>query len=98
MIRRIVGAMLPLLAAGNISANAQHPPGEQGTRNIKVMSHLPLAGRMQVADIEIEQELSRPYAYVPIRVKDAGFFIINLKDPAKASVLYRWTIENPGLH
>jgi hypothetical protein len=98
MNRRIAGATVALLVAGSAPAPAQHPAGQQGSRNITVMSHLPLAGRMQVADVEIEQELSRPYVYVPIRVKDAGFFVISVKDPKKASVLYRWIIENPDLH
>ncbi|MBI4501000.1 MAG: hypothetical protein HY700_07545 [Gemmatimonadetes bacterium] len=76
----------------------QYQPGEHYSRNMKLLSHIPLAGPLQVADIEIEQELSRPYVYVPIRVKDAGFFLISVKDPSKAQVLYRWTIENPELH
>ena len=77
----------------------EHPaPGFNSSRNMKVLSHIPLAGHLEVADIDIEQELSRPYVYVPIRVKDAGFFIISIKDPAKANVIYRWTIENPALH
>jgi hypothetical protein len=75
-----------------------YAPGEHYSRNMKLLSHIPLAGPLQVADIEIEQEMSRPYVYIPIRVKDAGFFIINVKDPAKASILYRWIIENPELH
>ena len=76
----------------------QYRPGENYSRNMKLLSHIPLAGPLQVADIEIEQELSRPYVYVPIRVKDAGFFLISVKDPAKAQIMYRWTIENPELH
>src|SRR5512132_2079107 len=75
-----------------------YAPGENSSRNMKLLSHIPLAGPLQVADIEIEQELSRPYVYVPIRVKDAGFFLISVKDPAKAQIMYRWTIENPELH
>src|SRR6185312_83843 len=96
-------AALALVVSTTGVAHAQkgdeHPlPGENSSRNMKVLSHIPLAGPLQVADIEIEQELSRPYVYIPIRVKDAGFFVISVKNPENAQVLYRWTIENPSLH
>ncbi len=92
----MVAAVATLLAEG---LPAQRPPGEQGSSNIRILSHVTLPGvRFKTADIEIEQELSRPYAYVANRFKDAGFFIIDLKDPAKARILYRWIIENPDLH
>jgi hypothetical protein len=91
----LVALASPVLAQ---RGDEPHAPGEHYSRNMKVLSHIPLAGPLQVADIEIEQELSRPYVYIPIRVKDAGFFIISVKDPAKARVLYRWIIENPELH
>src|SRR6185503_1753191 len=64
-------------------------PGAQGSSNVKVMSHIPLPS---MANIEIEQELSRPYAYVSAHRN--GYQIINLKYPTKASVLYSWNIEN----
>ncbi len=79
-------------------ARAQRAPGEQGSRNMKVLSHIPLGGGLRIADIDVEQELSRPYAYVTRRLNPAGFQIINLKDPAKAYVMYSWWIENPDLH
>ena len=68
-------------------------PGAQGSPNVKIMSHIPLPG---MANIEIEQELSRPYAYVSAHRE--GYQIISVKDPAKASVIYSWNIENPALH
>src|SRR6185503_459965 len=37
-------------------------PGTQGSRNIKLMSHIPLGRIFTVTDVEVEQELSRPYA------------------------------------
>ena len=79
-------------------AFAQHPPGQQGSSNVRVVAHLPLAGPIfDVADIEIEQELARPYAYVS-RLLRYGFSIIDLRIPERASVLYSWEIENPELH
>src|SRR4051812_14448090 len=76
----------------------QPAPGMAGSRNMRVAAHIPLEGALQVADIEIEQELSRPYVYVPIRVAEAGFFIIDIKNLDKPKILYRWTIENHELH
>jgi hypothetical protein len=38
-----------------------------GSRNIKVLGHLPMGYYRTVADIEIEAELSRPYVYLPRR-------------------------------
>ena len=78
-----------------------HPPGEEGSSNIHVLSHIPLGRIFTVGDIEIEQELSRPYAYVPRlhgTTASAGFDIISVKDPANAKVIYYWHIENAELH
>ncbi|MBI4501951.1 MAG: hypothetical protein HY700_12425 [Gemmatimonadetes bacterium] len=68
--------------------------GRQGSANVHLLSHIPLSG---VSDIEVEHELSRPYAYVSSGGK-GGFYIISIKDPSKASVLYTWHIENTELH
>src|SRR5262245_13862647 len=76
-------------------------PGGERSANIRLLSHLPpvMAGQAySVADIEIEQELSRPYAYMDRRKVPTGFDIINLKDPTKPFILYSWRIENPELH
>ncbi len=86
---------LALIALGVPSlAGAQSIAGKQGSANIKVVSHLPMG---RVTDIEIEQELSRPYAYVSTG-GSRGFAIVNLKNPDKAYVMYEWKIENNDLH
>ena len=78
-------------------------PGEQGSRNIKVMSHIPLGGPATVGDIEIEQELSRPYVYMS-RLSgyshDIGFDIISVKDPDQPSPggLGRREDQKPGAY
>src|SRR2546430_12149270 len=72
-------------------------PGGQGSSNIHVVSHIPLGAALTVGDIEIEQELSRPYVYVPRmsgEPHDIGFSIISIKDPARARVIYDWRLEN----
>jgi hypothetical protein len=73
-------------------------PGARGTDNVQVLSHVPLGGYLHVADVEIEQEESRPYVYVSKRFDPTGFDVINVADPNNAEVIYRWRIENSSLH
>jgi len=77
-------------------------PTAPGSPNIEVISHLPLGPRLGVADIELEQELSRPYAYVSrMQYGDdgpKGMDIIDLSDERNPEVIYRWRIENQELH
>ena len=74
------------------------PPGMRGTPNIHVLSHIPLGGFVRVTDIEIEQEESRPFAYVGKRWQPSGFDVISLEDPENAEIIYSWRIENAELH
>ncbi len=77
-------------------------PGQKvgGSANIRVVSHLPIRGFVQVSDVEIEQEVSRPYVYIGrmrLLTNEAGFTLVSIKDPAKPTVLYNWRIENSEL-
>src|SRR5260370_918563 len=45
--------------------SAQRAPGAQGSRNVHVLSHLPLGRIFTVSHVKIDQQLSRPYAYLP---------------------------------
>ena len=94
MLRRIavLSAALVVLATG--VTLGQYPPGQQGSSNMKVVAHIPMT---PLTDIEIEQDLSRPYVYVSHFTTPPKFDIVSLKDPAKASVIYRWQIELPEL-
>ncbi len=99
MTGRIAGATLALSLLGPLPAPAQFAPGHQGSPNLHVVAHIPLGGRNSISDIEMEQELSRPYAYVGDQDQGGkGFRIISLKDPGKARVIYAWSIEHPELH
>lgn len=88
-------------------------PEEPGSRNVTQLSHIPLGGAAplspgytdgidglgrRTADIEIEQDMSRPYVYVSSRFSPSGFDIINVGDPENAQVIYSWTIPDPELH
>lgn len=74
------------------------PPGERGSPNMTVLSHIPLGGPGSVSDVEVEQDPSRPYAYVARRNGAIGFDVIDLSDPENARVIKRWRIENEDLH
>ncbi len=92
--------LLGLVAA--LPASAQDAPGRPGTDNLDVLGHLPLGPRLSVADVDIEQEMDRPYAYVARMVYGEegprGMDIINIEDPSKPERIYEWRIENQELH
>jgi hypothetical protein len=86
--------------------NPNPKPGEQGSSNIHIVGHLPIdvGGAFNTSDIEMEQELSRPYVYID-HANEAGlanprdgFDIISIKDPSKPKVIWSWQIENATLH
>ena len=103
MLRLLSAAALLAVSSAPLAAQ-QVPwsPLKRGSDNIEVLGHLPLGARLSVADMEIEQELSRPYAYVarmqygPVGPK--GLDIISIADPEKPELLYEWRIENQDLH
>ena len=105
--RSMFEALLILIVAvslphGAESATPQWTPDNPGSANIEVVAHLPLGPRLSVADIEIEQELHRPFVYVARMVYgsqgEKGTDIISIEDPANPKVIYRWRIENQDLH
>lgn len=75
---------------------------ERGSRNMEVLGHVPLGPRLSIADMDIEQEMHRPYAYVgrmqygPVGPK--GLDIVSIADPENPEVLYEWRIEDQDLH
>ncbi|MEE9579638.1 MAG: hypothetical protein V3W24_08640, partial [Gemmatimonadota bacterium] len=84
----------PLLAR---DLEAQQTVYARGTPNIEVLAHVPLGGPTTVSDLEIEQELARPFAYVSRR-EDFGFTAIDLTNPRDPKVMLTWSIENAELH
>src|SRR5688572_30779683 len=95
-------ALVVALTLVPFGVSAQKPPGEQFSKNMKLISHLPLAGPLEVLDIEVEQELSRPYAYVSRaslnreKRSPAGFQIIDMRKLDDPKVLMTWSIDPPG--
>ena len=111
MSRRISFCMLALFlllaseaspASPALAAAPQWTPDKPGSDNITVVSHLPLGPALSVADIEIEQELSRPFVYVAREVfgqyGEKGMDVIDLSDPANPKVIQKWRIEDQDLH
>ena len=80
----------------------QWTPDKPGSDNIEVVAHLPLGQPLSVADIEIEQEMSRPYAYVAREVfgevGEKGMDVIDLTDLANPKRIHEWRIEEQDLH
>src|ERR1051325_9717555 len=98
-VKRITGLIIALFFASGAALAQDHAPGEQGSSNVHIVAHVPSGGEMHVGDIEIEQELSRPYAYVSLALSSpVGFNILDLKVPSKPRQVYSWRIENPELH
>jgi hypothetical protein len=69
-----------------------------GSENMEVLAHIPLGGFFRVTDVEMEQEMARPYVYVPQARERAGFSIIDISDPENARKIYSWVIEDVELH
>src|SRR5438105_11647454 len=73
-------------------------PGGQHSSNVKLVGHVPLGGYLHVSDVDVEQELTRPYAYVTKRFHPSGVDIIDIHDPTHPKVIWQWRIENSELH
>ncbi|MDH3734059.1 MAG: hypothetical protein OEU54_11015 [Gemmatimonadota bacterium] len=93
-----------ILAAVLIPADsaAQVEVHKRGSENMEVLGHIPLGPRLSIADMDVEQELHRPYAYVSRMqygdVGPKGMDIVSIANPEKPEVIYRWRIENQDLH
>jgi len=77
-------------------------PLNRGSDNIEVLGHLPLGADENVSDMDLEQEMDRPYAYVA-RARYAGIgpigtAIVDLSDPENPRKITDWILENHELH
>ncbi len=101
-IRRRTSAALAaaLLAAGSpvIAQDTPWTAVKPGSDNIEVLGHLPLGPRLSVADMDVEQELDRPFAYVARMVYGTdgpkGTDIISRPGASRAAV--RMEDRGPG--
>src|SRR5215207_10955892 len=66
-----------------------------GSEKVKRLSNIPgHTGAWKAADVELEQDRNRPYAYL------SGFVnfdvtIYDISNTAAPKQIYRWSIENP---
>ncbi len=89
-----------------LTARAQDPgvavrPFDQkhgGSKSVHMLSHVVThPGAWKAADIEMEQDVDRPYVYVSGFVNfDAQIY--DVRDVAHPRKVFDWTIENPELH
>lgn len=103
MIRALSAAALLAVTTTPLAAqDVPWTPLKRGSDNIEVLGHLPLGPRLSVADMDVEQELDRPFAYVARMVYGfegpKGTDIISIADPENPELLFEWRIENQDLH
>ena len=100
-LARSVALFLVVILASVQRVEAQSPRAdgriEQGSPNVELVSHIPLGQAFSVGDVEIEQEISRPYVYVS-RWLLGGVDIIDVSRPERSRIIYKWRIENAELH
>src|SRR5262245_2014293 len=102
----VLAVLIPgaLLAQAQADAPSLKSPHNGGSANIHVASHLQLGYFMTTADIAIEQELSRPYVYMPRRdflpgshqpdgIPSKGVDVVSIKDLKNPKVIYSWRIS-----
>lgn len=96
----LAAAVLATAARAQTSAVGTILPGVKtgGSANVRVLGHLPLGGFFRVADVALEQETGRPFAYAAQSLDRSGFTAIDVTDPEHAKVLLRWTIDHPEAH
>ena len=98
----ILAFTLPLDAQQQ--ARTLKEPHTGGSPNIHVAAYVPLGAGETVSDIEMEQELSRPYVYLGqfafgrSGTPAVGVDVVDSGNPDAAKVIYRWRIENLELH
>ena len=102
-LKRLSLVVLSLAVGAPLAAQAvPWSPLKRGSDNVEVLGHLPLGPRLSVADMDVEQEMHRPYAYVARFAYGGqggkGTDIISIEDPENPQLLYEWRIENQDLH
>ncbi len=65
-----------------------------GSPNIHVLGQVDIGEPWTVGGVDVEQDPSRPYAYVRRWQDESGFTILDISDPTRPRVAYTWRIEN----
>jgi len=106
MRRVIVAAALTAWCGLASSARAQDPGSavtdfdkkKGGSAKVHQLARIPAhEGSWKAADVELEQDRNRPYAYLCGFV-NFDFTIYDISNTSAPKQIFRWTIENPELH
>lgn len=106
MRRYLFAAVLSALTVAATVAPAQDTGGsvpdfdkkKGGSQKMKRLANVPAhPGNWKAADVELEQDRNRPYAYL------SGFVnydvtIYDISKPSSPKQIYRWSIDDPELH
>jgi len=101
-LRATVIALVTVLGSAASTTAQDWTPLKRTSDNVDVLGHLPLGARLSVSDLDMEQEMDRPYVYVG-RMQygpegPMGMDIISIADPDRPQLLYEWRIDNKDLH
>src|SRR4029078_3579859 len=106
MRRFVIAATLSALSALTSIARAQDPGASVpesdnkrgGSEKMHQLARIPAhEGAWRAADVELEQDRNRPYAYLCGFV-NFYFAIYDISTTSAPKQIFRWTIENPELH
>ncbi|MBT3449583.1 MAG: hypothetical protein HOC28_02620 [Bacteroidetes Order II. Incertae sedis bacterium] len=101
MLKTRLPIAIAALALLTVPVFGQASALERGSDNMEVLGHVPLGKHSSVTDIELEQDLDRPYAYIGrASIVDGGpkgMDVIDLSDPAHPEVVYRFRLDNQDL-
>ncbi|MBK6486710.1 MAG: hypothetical protein IPF98_07550 [Gemmatimonadetes bacterium] len=103
VISAVAAATLQLLssAIGAQDPGAKLTPFDKksgGSEKVHMLAHVPgHEGAWKAADVELEQDPNRPFAYMCGFV-NFDFQIYDLSNTASPKKIFQWSIENPELH
>ena len=106
-MRRVIVVAALTAWCGLASATRAQDPGSAvpdfdkkkgGSEKVHQLARIPAhEGAWKAADVELEQDRNRPYAYLCGFV-NFDFTIYDISNTAAPKQIFRWTIENPELH
>jgi hypothetical protein len=94
-----LGGIAPLIRAQDPGASVpDFDKKHGGSEKIHALGHVTAHdGAWKAADVELEQDRNRPYAYLCGFV-NFDFTIYDLSNPSSPKQIFRWQIDNPELH
>jgi hypothetical protein len=103
-MKQILAALVTLAVTIPVFAQSETPwtTLKPGSDNITVEAHVPMGPMFSTTDIDMEQEMSRPYVYVSRGTLgesvERGTDVFDISDPSDPHIIARWRIEDQELH